>query len=426
MDGRTGNKKSTLHASRFNWLGSRRSVMFTLRRSLSTSESVYVFLSVCLILIVLYFISSIDSTSSISPLFLHTNFHHIKAKNSTIFVSRFSAVGSAKQLERLVQNITSQSEKTTQGTASSLVVAVAVNYAYRKLALNFICNLKRLNITNYVALAMDRPVFDYLSQRNAHVFFHDLRHEGVLDNKESDFKMRRTIRRLTAVLPPKPLYSVAGNDAPDQFGSSSFVETSRRKSLLVLRLLTLGYTVVFSDVDVVWVSNPIPRMLENSAHFVLQSDRSNALPDAPLNYNLNSGFYLARATPQTIIAMRAIIKYAHAVRRSEQKAFNFVLCGAFKDHHAGPGSRVGSTECTYSNAGTTAQALSLDEFPNGSDESLWTPSTNFSKQHPNVIVLHANYIADRERKEQRIRDVGFWFHSEESRTRDECILPLGS
>lgn len=391
------------------------------RRSLATSESLYAFLSICLVIFVFLIMSLMDSSSPTAPLISRLD-SHSALKKPAIFMSPFSAVGSAKQLEHLIQKIESHSKKMSNNSVpTSLIVALAVNYAYRRLALNFICNLNRLNISNYIVLAMDRPVFDYLSQRDAHVFFHDLRREPVISRPNVH---SITHRRLLASIPSSlPVGSRIGNDTAHQFGTAAFVETSRRKSLLVLRLLTLGYTVLFSDVDVVWVSNPIPRMLEATTHFVLQSDRSSALPDEPLNYNFNSGLYLARATPQTIIAMRAIIKYAYAIRRSEQKAFNYVLCGAFKDHHAGPGSRVGATECIYSSAGTTAQALPLDAFPNGSDESLWKPSSDFTRQHPNVIAVHANYVADREQKERRIRDIGFWYQSEESHVRNECVLP---
>lgn len=391
------------------------------RQSLASSESLYAFLSICLVIFVFLIISLMDSSSPIAPLMSRMDSHNSAFNKPVIFMSQFSAVGSAKQLERLIQKIASHSQKMSNSPVpTSLIVALAVNYAYRRLALNFICNLNRLNISNYIVLAMDRPVFDYLSQRDAHVFFHDLRRESVVDPHPVIHSV--THRRLLASSPLVPSASKFKNDTAHQFGTLSFVETSRRKSLLVLRLLTLGYSVLFSDVDVVWVTNPIPRMLEASTHFVLQSDRSSVLPDAPLNYNFNSGLYLARAAPQTIIALRAIIKYAYAIRRSEQKAFNYVLCGAFKEHHAGPGSRVGATECIYSNAGTTAQALPLEAFPNGSDESLWKPSSNFTRQHPNVIAVHANYVAEREQKERRIRDIGFWFQSEESHERNECSL----
>lgn len=402
-------------------------------RLLTTSEIGYAFLSLCLLVIVFIIISIIDANSSI-PAFLNypSRTAHLVPNATKIFVPRFSAAGSAKQLDALIHRIIAHSQHVNSSIPSTLIIAIAVNYAYRKLALNFVCNLHRLNISNYVVLAMDRTSFDYLSQRDVHVFFHDLRHEELHDPKRmfsSKIAPRSISRHASRHLQSLSSSTTASNssaksqDNEDIFGTSAFVETSRRKSLLVLRILSLGFSVLFSDVDVVWVTNPIPYMLQFSEHFVFQSDRSSKMSDAPPNYNINSGLYFARAAPQSIVALRAIIKYAYAIRRSEQKAFNYVLCGAFKDHHAGPGSRVGATQCVYSPSSATAKILPLDAFPNGSDDALWHPSKTFATDHPDIVAVHANYVSGREEKIIRMRNIGFWFQSDDARTRDECILP---
>lgn len=243
---------------------------------------------------------------------------------------------------------------------------------------------------------MDRSVYGYLSTRGANVFFYE----------------ESPRRRLLAEQPE------------DKFGSAAFVETSRRKSLLVLKVLRLGYSVLFSDVDVVWIKDPIPYLTPHQFDFVMQSDRHHSDLDAALNYNLNSGFYLARSSARSVTALKAIAKYAEAIRRSEQKAFNYVLCGAFKDHHAGPGLRVGAQECTYRKVGATVLALPLDSFPNGSDEDIWeSRKTPFTTAYPEVVAVHANYVEGLAKKVERIKRIGFWLHSEVSARPDGCLLP---
>lgn len=302
--------------------------------------------------------------------------------------NRNAASGTTPHLEGLLQRVSPN--------ASRLVVAVAVNYAFRDLALNFVCNLHRLRIPNYIVLAMDRPVYRYLSAHGANVFFYE------------DTPRRRLL----------------ADPGGDRFGSTAFVETSRRKSLLVLKVLRLGYSVVFSDVDVVWVRDPIPHLVAHPFDFVMQSDRNHNDRDAALNYNLNSGFYLARASSRSVMALRAIVKYAVVIRRSEQKAFNYVLCGAFKDHHAGPGTRVGAQECTYRKGGATVIALPLDDFPNGSNDAIWlNRSTPFINAYPSVVAVHANYVEGMANKVDRIKRIGFWLHSEVSARPDGCLLP---
>ncbi len=77
-----------------------------------------------------------------------------------------AVTGATSDLRKLLHTVSAPGT-----TRRPWVVIIAVNYAYRDFALNFICNLRRLHITNYLALAMDRPAFEYLARRGAHVFF---------------------------------------------------------------------------------------------------------------------------------------------------------------------------------------------------------------------------------------------------------------
>lgn len=408
MDRRRRAASSTASTSKA--ASSRRERRSIFRRLLSYRETVYALISLFVFIFVLFVISILDSHAPSTTVFpkLSTSARAVPVPN--LSGPHYHASGSAKRLGLLLKNLTATAVTVQNVTNSPVVVTVAVNYAYRNLALNFVCNLKRLSISNYLILAMDNAVYQYLAKRKANVFFH------TLHLPESLLNAGQTRRRL--------LQQRGENE--DIFGSSAFIETSRRKSLLVLKVLRLGYTVVFSDVDVVWVRNPIPALLKHPSDFVLQSDRSYKDEDSPLNYNLNSGLYLARSSPATVSTMQAIIKYAQAIRRSEQKAFNYVLCGAFKDHHAGPGLRIGSNQCMYVNAQVSALALPLESFPNGSDETLWNSTSNFATAHPHVLALHANYASGRAEKVDRLRSIGFWFHSDTSHRKDECAIPFAA
>ena len=141
----------------------------------------------------------------------------------------------------------------------------------------------------------------------------------------------------------------------------------------------------------------------------------------PLNFNVNSGLYLARASERTIKAFRAIIKYGEKIRQSEQKAFNYVLCGAFKNTIMGPGLRVGASRCLYRHANTTSRMLPPEQFPNGSDEDLWQiKAGTWSKQRPRVVAVHTNYLTGLSRKMERIRTAGFWIYDRMSQHPDGC------
>lgn len=278
-----------------------------------------------------------------------------------------------------------------------LVVALVVNYAYRHLALNFVCNLNRLGIENYLIFSLDVFAFEFFIRNKVNTFMFT---EGEIPDDLGSFRYLR--------------------DKEDSFGTKAFVETSRRKSFHVLKVLELGYSVMFSDVDVAWVRNPLPQVLKKHADIVIQSDLSSLHKDKPRNYNINSGLYLARSNHRTITAFHAILKYSRAIRRSEQKAFNCVLCGGFKDVTSGPGLRVGRTNCIYTPHGTTVATLALEEFPNGSNPQLWIPTTNISKIHPCIVAIHANYTFGREAKIRRLKKIGFWFISQQTKSMKDC------
>lgn len=397
----------------------RRKRQITLPKFFSSKGTIYAIISLVFFSITLIFISILEEQPeerTIYPTISLTSTNSTKhASNKTISHSPFASSGSTKQLHILLKNITQYSgtKVKTNTQTSPIIVAVAVNYAYRVMALNFICNLNRLNISNYLVLAMDRAVYDYLSTRGAHVFLHEV--QSILS----------PTRRKLMNVNKHDKDNKAHIEEDALFGSAAFVETSRRKSMLLLKVLRLGYSVLFSDVDVIWVRNPIPVLTQYKSDFVIQSDRSYKDKDAPLNYNLNSGFYLVRSSSRSVTALQAIVKYAQAVRRSEQKAFNYILCGAFKDHHAGPGLRVGNNECMYSRSQIRAEALPLDAFPNGSDERFTDASfKSISKLPPEVIIIHANYVVGQSRKVEKIQKLGFWFHSTQSTRTDGCIIGL--
>lgn len=290
-----------------------------------------------------------------------------------------SAVGTADELKELLEEIVPSPGK--------VVVAAAANYAYRDLAMNFVWNLHRLNVTNYVLLAMDRAMFEFGKDCGIQTFYHD-----AIDASSHHIPMtkRGEVKSEEAV-----------------FGSRDFIYTSQLKSRLVLEILRLGYDVVFSDVDVFWLQNPIPLLVSYEEDIGIQSDAKFGTDQDP-NYNINSGLYHVKASTSTCKVFGAIGKYGKKLRRSEQKAFNHVLCGAFREIVGGSGKRLGTQRCLYNKKGVTVTARTLprEAFPNGSD-NFWT-TTNDTGERDGVIAAHANYIQGHDNKVLAMKTHGFW------------------
>ena len=105
----------------------------------------------------------------------------------------------------------------------------------------------------------------------------------------------------------KPVLSSA-----QDYGSKGFRALTKLKSQQVLRILQLGYDVVWSDVDIFWKINPIPGMLEEMADMDI-GIQSNAPPEERNDNGrrrINSGLYLVKSSPATVQAFQLIVDHA--------------------------------------------------------------------------------------------------------------------
>ncbi|KAJ4847634.1 hypothetical protein Tsubulata_002744 [Turnera subulata] len=82
--------------------------------------------------------------------------------------------------------------------------------------------------------------------------------------------------------------------------SQDFVKMMWRRTLLLLDVLKLGYSFIFTDTDVMWLRNPFPRLSANgSIDMQISTDWFNGDPESEKNA-INTGFYYARSNNKTI------------------------------------------------------------------------------------------------------------------------------
>lgn len=259
------------------------------------------------------------------------------------------------------------------------VVLIVTSGSHAALAHNLVCHLRRLNVDNYLVVSLDARAFATLRKR--HVRVH-----------------------------PAPWRLQTNDNA--SFGTASFVGISLVKTRIVLAALTSGVDTLLVDTDVAWLRDARRIMSRPRGDIIATSD---ARPGEPLNTVLNSGLYFARTSASTIATFRRIARYALAIRRSEQKAFNHVLCGAFRRRIAGPGRRVGNTRCELpQNRGPTVsvKVLPLHRFPNGAT-ATWNRTLSRIISDGTVVAMHANYLSGANAKEQRLRAMGLWLVSDD-------------
>jgi hypothetical protein len=138
-----------------------------------------------------------------------------------------------------------------QAESGNLIVACA-NFGLLDMLLNWFCHLRDISLHHQVVIfALDVRTFRYLDARGFPVHYSGV--GGASNNSVTD------------------VLGVDGNrksDVDDEIervhGSPQFVRLAHRKTELVLHVLRLGYTVLYSDVDVVWLRDPFSVLCNHS------------------------------------------------------------------------------------------------------------------------------------------------------------------
>jgi len=267
---------------------------------------------------------------------------------------------------------------------NNTIILSALNYGYRSIMMNWVCNMRHLGVTNFVIAALDARLYKYAYKRGVPVYYETTIFEGL------DTKL------------------IADAD----YGSDQFKQLTKMKSRVVLRLLKAGFDVVWTDCDIVWFRNPLAFMHASPGDLNIQT---NAPDNEPMNgrRRINSGFYLAHSNPATIALFGEIIKFASRSKMSEQPHFWERACGKEGEH------RIGEDKCVVN--GATTILLDRHRFPNGITDNIWdSPPGTILERFPNLYILHANWVKGANAKQERLVKHGFIFFD----TEDElCIYP---
>lgn len=257
------------------------------------------------------------------------------------------------------------------------MIVTALNFGYKDIMMNWVCNLRHLSITNFVIAAFDNELYEFGYTRGLPIYL------------ETEVTGR---------------YNTSLTDAT--YGTSSFKELTKMKSRIVLRFLKLGYNVVWSDADVVWFRNPLVDLWAHKADLVIQTNAPDN-EEANANRRINSGFYLAIANEKVINGFERVIRYAAKSRMSEQPCFYDVLCGKEGER------RVGNNECLFE--GMRVRLLDRDSYPNGITGGIWdVEDGKITERFPEVIVLHNNWVKGTVAKLERYVRHGFVMYDVQS------------
>ncbi|KAG4999669.1 hypothetical protein AAZX31_08G085900 [Glycine max] len=199
-------------------------------------------------------------------------------------------------------------------------------------------------------------------------------------------------------------------EAAHKFGSQGFFNFTARRPSHLLKILELGYSVMYNDVDMVWLADPFPYLQGN--HDVYFTDDMTAIK--PLNHShdlpppgkkgrpyICSCMIFLRPTNGAKLILRKWIEelqiqpWSKTVKSNDQPAFNWALMKNAKE--------------------VDLYLLPQAAFPTG---GLYFKNKAWVKETKGMhVIIHNNYIVGFEKKIKRFRDYGLWLvddHAHES------------
>ncbi|CAI7741094.1 unnamed protein product [Closterium sp. NIES-54] len=293
-----------------------------------------------------------------------------------------SPVGLPHTMEQLLP-VLARKVPDGRGGELQVVTLVAVTAGYAEMLMSFVCRLRSLGLaSNLLIAALDEDLYRFAFTQGLPVYYEQASEE---------------VKHMRA--------SECG------YGSQCFRHFTKLKSRSVLKVLNAGYSVLWTDVDIVWFTDPLPDLLSfGPGTLPIQSNEPDAnLPGTGVR-RINSGFYFARADRKTIEAFEAITAHAAATKLSEQPSFYDVLCG-----EAGELVAAGREECVWKN-GLRTVFLDRARYPNGAVHGLWEQK-NVHRACAKVgcSILHNNWISGREEKMRRFLANDMWHYDADRR-----------
>ncbi|BFG23057.1 hypothetical protein CerSpe_093310 [Prunus speciosa] len=90
-------------------------------------------------------------------------------------------------------------------------------------------------------------------------------------------------------------------EAEELYMSQDFIKMMWRRTLFLKEMLKRGYSFVFTDIDVLWLRNPFPRLtsFNESIDLQISVDKFNGDEWSQAN-PINTGFYMVRSNNRTI------------------------------------------------------------------------------------------------------------------------------
>mmetsp|Transcript_333 Transcript_333/g.762 ORF Transcript_333/g.762 Transcript_333/m.762 type:complete len:651 (-) Transcript_333:506-2458(-) len=257
------------------------------------------------------------------------------------------------------------------------VVVLTCNHGQSSLLINFVCSSRRrgFDLGNILVFPTDIETKD-LAEGLGLTTYYDAKNMGPLPSGEA--------RR---------------------YGDANFKAMMYAKVLCVLYPLILGYDVLFQDVDLVWLKDPLPFFHdESSKNFdfdvLFQNDGSDTVRYAP--YDANSGFYYVRANKRSVYLFTSLLYHSDLIVTWD--SHQQVLIQLLAEHSSLFGLNVKVFD------------RDTDMFPGGFHYHRKKEfMKSFIKRETESYVFHMSWTENKDNKLLFLRQLGEWYVT------DKCV-----
>jgi hypothetical protein len=267
------------------------------------------------------------------------------------------------------------------GEIRTIIVMVANEGVY-DLLLNFLCSIDNIGTVN---------------KRDIVVFVGTKSFAAVVEN-----------------LGVHALHSTALGSMPEHAAGGYLDKTFSRmmwfKATSVYLAAKCGYHVLFQDVDLVWLTNPIPYMLSIESDVSFMDDGARSPRYTP--FFVNSGFYLVKANPRTAYFEEKLLK-------SGPSEIGFT--------HSHQSVLIRHVSESSHHAGLKVYVLDRELFPSG---QAYHENKPFIKKIINhdfrPYVFHMCWTSNRVDKVKYFKEMGLWYlpyDGNEKTVRKMCTDP---
>lgn len=265
------------------------------------------------------------------------------------------------------------------------IIVQVCNKGQSDLLMNFACSAKAqgLDTSNILVFATDKHTYDVALAMGFSAFF-DEKNFGGLPEQESK-----------------------------TYGDPTFMKMMYAKVVPVQLLNMMGYDVLFQDVDVVWMKNPIGIFHDKSSplhdfDILFQDDGARSVRFAP--YSGNTGMYYVRHNTRTRFLLTQLLYNGDMIM--ETKSHQQALTALLEEHSSLTGLKV--------------KTLEGNDFPSGyhyhRDSQLMKRIVS-GQQKP--FLFHMCWTKNKENKILFYKQMGMWY-MEDKCTGTEALSKMAS